>query len=171
MNRELEERKKLPEELKNVIDTATFYNIIMSIAIIIFIYCLNIAFKFLDVETFKTDMKIVAMLLLTGTIIIYEMGYKKDSGTLAITGIEMMVLSIIVLYMPFAYVHESDVVKLCIMLTSLFFSIYYVLKLIFFYFHILKVHKDSLSDVKEITKKEEKGYLNEKGKKIYKKGE
>ena len=73
--------------------------------------------------------------------------------------------------MPFAYSYESDVTKKFIMLTSIFFAIYYVGKLIVLYINIERMHRNSLSDVKEITKKEKNSYLNETSKKIYKKGE
>lgn len=166
-----EERRKIPKELKDVIDKTSFYNALISIAIMVLVLAINLAFKFLDSETFSFNMKILAMLILGLTIIMFEYAYKRDSGTLAITGIEMMMLGFVVLYMPFAYSYESQTIKVFLMIASVFFAIYYFGKLIVFYLYIKRKHINSLSDVKEITKKVDNGYLNDVSKKIYKKGE
>lgn len=171
MKEQLDEKRKIPQELRDVIDKTIFYNIIMSIGIMTYLLIMNIGYFTLEPDVFKLNMKIVSILLITLTIAIFEIAYKRDSGTLCITGIEMLVLSFIVLYMPFAYSYESDVTKKFIMLTSIFFAIYYVGKLIVLYINIERMHRNSLSDVKEITKKEKNSYLNETSKKIYKKGE
>ncbi len=171
MKEQLDEKRKLPKYLKEKMNKTIFYNIIISICIMAYLLCMNLSYFNLESEIFKSNMKIVSILLITLTIIIFELAYKKDSGTLCITGIEIMVLSFIVLYMPFAYTYENDITKKIIMLTSVFFAIYYVVKLIVLYIKTERAHRNSLSDVREITKKDKKGYLNETSKKIYKKGE
>jgi hypothetical protein len=55
---------------------------------------MNIAYFNLSEDVFISNMKMVAILLITLTIAIFEIAYKKDSGELTIYGIESLIVSI-----------------------------------------------------------------------------
>ena len=65
------------------------------VAAIIFIFFLGIymAFSILQDGMFSRIWQVVTMALLVVAIIVFEVAYKKDSGIIAISGIELFVLS------------------------------------------------------------------------------
>ena len=83
-------------------------------------------------------------------------------------GIELLAFSIIIMYIPYVYMHMPEMTRKIFMLTPIYFAIYYVAKSIIINRKITKEYLDGLSDVKEIVKDDEKGYLDEESTKIIK---
>ena len=53
--------------------------------------------------------KILSVISLAATIILFEVAYKKDDDTLAITSIEMLFLSITLLLAPYIYLNDRRI--------------------------------------------------------------
>ena len=84
-----------------------------------------------------------------------EKAYKKDDTSIALTGVELLVLSIHSLsIMHVINVYKYDF-RYYLLTSSYIFSIYYVLKSIILYTKEKKEYLNSLSDISEIVKKEE----------------
>lgn len=166
ISKKLDTRIKVPKEEKEKIYSKLVKNFLIAIAIFIYICFLNLGYVRLDTETFRTDLKVFAIILILFTIFIFENAYRDDNDELAVHGIEMLVLSIITLYLPYVYFHQNEIIKLIFETAAIYIAIYYTIKCIIIYKMKIRNYKNGLSDVKEITK-EKTTYLDEKSSKKF----
>ncbi len=150
-----EKDKKLPKGISQSILKNILKNLGAAIFIMIYFITLNILYMNLQENILLETVKICSTALLIAGIIIIEIAYKKDNGTLAITGIEVLVLSMHSLFIN----HVTKVLnydfRLYLLTSSYVFAIYYVLKTIIIYTKSRKKYLCSLSDVSDIVKKDE----------------
>lgn len=150
-----EKRKKVPKEISQEIAKKIFKNILKAIFVIVYFMVLNLAYVKMQDSRLAEDLKVFAGVFLIAGLIGLEYAYKKDSGEIAITGIELLVLSMHTL----SIMHISTFLKydfrFYLLTSSYIFSIYYVLKSIVIYTKERKAYLESLSDISDIVKKEE----------------
>lgn len=153
---ELNKKKKdIPEEVLKVMRNKVFVNILRAIAIFVYFIALNVTFSKLSQDNLTNCLEIVSGILLLTSLIEFERAYKKDSGVIAISAIELLVLSI----------HALSIIHICTLLkyderiyvlaSSYIFAIYYVLKSIIAYSEMKKQYIKSLNDISDIVKKGE----------------
>ena len=158
MQLEIEEKRKLPIEVKEKIDTSVFHNFIMAIIVMLYLCSINLLFYFVSETEFISYIKILALGIIMVTVITFE-----------IIGIELLVCSIISLYIPYIYLHSSIITRTITMCVPIGFAIYYVAKAIIIYIKDEYQYRNNLSDVKEIIKDEKfDSYLDEDSKKTIK---
>ena len=87
-------------------------------------------------------------------IIYLEKLYKEESGKRAITAIEFFILAIHSLSLIYVMARYEIELKKYLIISSYIFAIYYIIKTIILYMQGRKKYLSSLSDVKEIVKKE-----------------
>ncbi|MBR3152850.1 MAG: hypothetical protein IKF52_04525 [Clostridia bacterium] len=167
-SKEIYEKIKIPKEEKEKIYSKLTKNFLIAIAVFFYVLFLNLGYVRLEERIFRRDLKVFAFGLILFTIWVFEKAYKKDSGTITIHGIEMLVLSFITLYMPYVYFYQNPIVQVFFETCSIYIALYYIIKCIFIYKREIKNFKLSLSDVKEITK-EDDTYLDEKSEKKFSK--
>lgn len=166
MEKEIEEKRKITEDVKKKIDNEVFYNYMMAIFIMIYMFFVNFAFLNLDEHVFKYYIKVLALISITLTTVFFEMSYRKDNLRYALTGIELLSCSVIVLYIPYIYFETNAIIRGIIMLDSIYYGVYYSIKnYIIFKKEVFK-YQNNLSDVKEIVKNDDESYLEEDSKKI-----
>ena len=99
------------------------------------VYFIFLILGFINIEipVLITDFKVFSLTILALAIIFFEIAYKKDSGKYCITGIEMLVLSLVTVALmyitimyPAKYIYITSAV-------SFVFAIYYVGKAIVLY--------------------------------------
>lgn len=150
-----EKNKKLPKGISQGILKNILKNLIVAIFIMAYFITLNILYMNLQENMLLGTVKICATALLVAGIIIIEIAYKKDNGTLAITGIEVLILSMHSLFIN----HVTKVLnydfRLYLLTSSYVFAIYYVLKTIIIYTKSRRKYLLSFSDVSDIVKKDE----------------
>ncbi len=150
-----EKNKKMPKEISQGILKKILKNLIVAIFIMVYFITLNILYTNLQENMLLDIVKICATVLLVTGIVIIEIAYKKDNGTLAITGIELLVLSMHSLFIN----HVTKVLnydfRLYLLTSSYVFAIYYVLKTIIIYTKSRRKYLLSFSDVSDIVKKDE----------------
>lgn len=168
MQKEIEDKRKLPSELKQEIYINIFYNILIAIIIVIYLCTINILFYKLSSVDFEQKMKIFALGIILVTVATFEVAYRKDSNKICIIGIELFICSVVSLYIPYIYLHSNKSLKVITMILPGILALYYLIKGLLIY-KTRKIHYQSnLSDVKEILKDtEKKGYLDEESKKTY----
>lgn len=160
----INERKKIPSDVKNFISLNVFFNVIMAIIMLVSTLVINITFSKVNVDVFKSYIHVFQMVLAVITIIFFETAYKKDSFLISFYGIEMFVFSLTVMFVPHMYISKEKFNYL-IILVSLY-TVYYVFKSILTAIYLRNNYiKNNISDVKEIVKDEKKGYLDEESKK------
>lgn len=155
------EKRKLPEEIKARLNDYTFMNLIISIALMIYMIAINIIYLNEDVEFFSTSIKIFSMCLAIIDVLVFEIGYRKDDIKIWIHGFELLACSALVLSLQYIYLYADPVVRNIFMLLPVFYSIYYVVKVTIVHIIETKKYQNNLSDVKEIVKDEQEGYLDD----------
>lgn len=155
------EKRKLPEEIKARLNDYTFMNLIISIALMIYMIVINIIYLNEDAQFFSTSIKVFSIWLAIIDVLIFEIGYRKDELKIWIHGFELLICSSLVLSLQYVYLYAEPVVKAMFMLFPLFYSIYYVVKVTIVHIIETKRYQNNLSDVKEIVKNEEEGYLDD----------
>ena len=126
------------------------------VAAIIFIFFLGIymAFSILQDGMFSRIWQVVTMALLVVAIIVFEVAYKKDSGIIAISGIELFVLSCYTLTLEYIKTRFGLDVKIYNTLFCSIYVVYYVLKDFIMYTSGRKQVLNSLSDIADIVKED-----------------
>ena len=155
IEKEINEKTKLPYEIKEKIKKEVFTNIaIASIIILYFIFIvLGSAGSIKNVRAI--DLNIFSILFLGIAIIIFEISYRKDDGKLAMYGIESLVVAIFTLFLPYIIFELNESNKKYYLMSSIYIAIYYILKSIVIAVKTKNKHMNSnISDVKEIVKKE-----------------
>lgn len=126
-------------------------NIIIAVVLMIYFITINICYKNIERETVLIGLKVASILIMAISIITFEIAYKKDSGVIGITAIEILVIASHTL--SIAHVVEASALdfRTYILTSSYIFSIYYVLKSIIIYTNEKRKYLKSLSDIKEIV--------------------
>lgn len=159
MQQKIAEQRKLPKHIKEKLINITFINLLISIALMIYLLAINILYLNEDITIFSNSTKIMALILIVIDVLLFEISYRKDSGGLWIHSFELLICSVLVLAIP--YIYQYHYVRNVLMFAPAFFSIYYIVKAIFIYVIEKKKYQNNLSDVKEIIKDEEEGYLDD----------
>lgn len=155
IEKEINEKTKLPNEVKEKIKKEVFINIaIASIIILYFIFIvLGSAGSIKNVRAI--DLNIFSILFLGIAIIIFEISYRKDDGKLAMYGIESLIVAIFTLFLPYIIFELNESNKKYYLMASIYIAIYYILKSIVISIKTKNKHMNTnVSDVKEIVKKE-----------------
>lgn len=168
MQKEIENKRKLPKELKESINKSIFHNLIIAIIIMVYLCTINVLFYILDSDNFEQKMKFFALGIIIITVGFFEIAYRRESKRVCIIGIELLICSIISLYIPYIYLHTNEVLRKITMILPVFLAIYYVFKAILIYKGREIKYQSNLSDVKEILKETEKqSYLEEESTKTF----
>ena len=146
---EIKKQTTIPEQKKMKINKRIFQNIIIAVAIVLYFIFINLGFYNIETLKFLTDLQVFSLIMIAITIIIFEKAYKKDSGELAIYGIESLVLSICTLLTIFVQINYSNKFSYIINTIAMLFAIYYVGKSIVIY---IKLRKKALKRVSDIDK-------------------
>lgn len=169
MEKELENKRKLTKEVKENMNKMIFINLNIAIVFMLIMIGINIAYLNVSSEKFILFIKLFSILSVFSSVLTFEIAYRKESVSKMFYGIELLVFSIIIMYIPYVYLHMPQMVKQILMLAPLYFSIYYVAKSIFINRKVTRDYINNLSDVKEIVKDEENdSYLDEESTKIIK---
>lgn len=154
IEKEIDEKTKLPNEVKDKIKREVFTNIVVAVVIVtyfIFIVLGSIG----SIKNVRTiDLNIFSMIFLGIAIVLFEVAYRKDEGNIAIYGIESLAVAIFTLFLPYIIFELDEAHKKYYLLASIYIAAYYILKSIYIVNRTRAKHMNSISDVKEIVKKE-----------------
>lgn len=153
LSQDIKKQKKLPKEELKKLNKRILSNMALAIAIIFYLLLLNIGALNIETATYIMDIKVFSMLLIVITIIIFEVSYKKDSGSLCIYGIEILVLAILTLVLPTLYSIQKENYGMILTGMLLAFTIYYMIKSFIIYRKGKKEQLKKASDINEIIKK------------------
>ena len=153
------EEEKLPKEKKKKTLKMAFENFLNANSIMLLLIVLMAIPNFEKKEFIILIYKIISGFLLLFSIFLFERAYKKKDGITATYGIEMLVLATIILYAPYGFIKFDNIY---LKLSGVYFAVYYIIKTIIMYARTRKEHKDSVSDISEIVKKESKDNIRKK---------
>jgi len=148
---EIKNERKLSKEVEKNILNKAIANWAICISLNILIFTFALAIKALPRTIAESIYNISSIAFLIFSIIVIEIAYKKDSGKWAITGIEILVVAIFVLFAPYIFIkyHYNN-----IYLPILIVTIYYIVKIICIYNMEKKKYLAEKSDINDIIKKE-----------------
>ena len=152
----INEERKLDEETKEVIRKKVLKNFLFATGILLFFIILKLMALNLDKNINILVYKISSVILLAITLVLFEVAYKKDSDTLAITSIEMFFLSIITLLTPYTLISRINVFT---SIMGVYFTIYYAIKNYIIYRNEKNKYLKEKNDIPQIVKKESKDEL------------
>ena len=167
VQKEISTKIKLPKEEKQKIYKKIFVNLLIALAVLIYFIFLNLGYMRLEKEVFENDLKVFAVILICSTIYFIEKAYKTDRGTYLSYAIELFVLSIITLYMPYVYYYQNTLAQLIFTTSAVYIFIYYAIKSIVIYVINKNRYIKCESDVKDIIKDEKVSYLDEESSKKF----
>lgn len=168
MQLEIEEKRKLPKNLKDKISTKIFQDLIVAVIIMAYFCIVNITYYKLENYKFEEYLKYFALGIILFTVISFEIAYRKNSINLGIIGIELFTCGVLTLYIPYIFLHTTSALRVSIMILPVFLVLYYGIKSIIIFKQNQFNYRNNLSDVKEIVKETEKSsYLDEESTKTY----
>lgn len=154
IEKEIDEKTKLPNEVKDKIKKEVFTNIVVA-AVIVTYFIFIVLGSIGSVKNVRIiDLNIFSMIFLGIAIVLFEVAYRKDQGNIAIYGIESLVVAIFTLFLPYIIFELDETHKKHYLLASIYIAAYYILKSIYIATRTRVEYMNSISDVKEIVKKE-----------------
>ena len=168
MQLEIEERRKLPKNVKDSISKTIFQDLFVAVIIMAYFCLINVTYYKLESYKFEEYMKYFALGIILVTVIFFEFAYRKNSLNLGIIGIELLLCGVISLYIPYIFLHTTSALRVSIMILPATLVGYYAIKSIIIFKQNQFQYRSNLSDVKEIVKETEKNsYLDEESTKTY----
>lgn len=148
-------KKNLSNEISQETLKKIYNCIIMAIGVMVYFLVLNLAYNAMKLDRLLGDIEVFSGVFLVVGIYLLERAYKKDSGVLAISAIEFLVLSIHSLTIMHVITMLQYDFKLYLIASSYVFAIYYILKSIIIYTRGRMEYAKTFSDISEIVKKDE----------------
>ena len=152
MEENSKEKTSKIRKLKRIMSQKVVLNLIYITFVTIYFVFFGIIEKYMNPDVFLIYIKATSFVFLILTILIFEKAYKEDNDTIALNGIEFLVIPIftlLILYIP--RVIEIENTTYIVFGLCLFIS-YYIIKNILIYTKERKAELDKLSDIKEIVK-------------------
>ena len=131
-----------------------FKNLLKAVGIMGYFIILNIAYTRMNLDRLINDIEVFSGIFLVLGLVFLERAYKKDDGKIAISGIELLCLSMHSLSINHVITFYKYDFRLYLLTSSYVFAIYYVLKSIVIYTKEKRKYLKDLSDISEIVKEE-----------------
>ena len=105
-----------------------FKNLLKAIGVMIYFIVLNFAYTRMNTDRLMNDIEVFAGIFLVVGLVMLERAYKKDSGNMALSGIELLCLSMHSLSINHVITFYQYDFRFYLLSSSYVFAIYYVLK-------------------------------------------
>ena len=128
-----------------------FKNLLRAIVIMCYFIVLNFAYTRMNLERLVGDIKVFSSMLLILGLLALEKSYKDDNGKEALTGIELLCLSLHSLSIMHIITRYQYDFRLYLLTSSYIIAIYYVLKSIVIDTKDKRNRLKELSDISEIV--------------------
>lgn len=148
----IEEKKRIPKNIKDKINSKIFENTVIVAIIIIYLAALNIGMGNIQTDMYLMDLKVFSIILLITTILLFEYGYKKDNGELWLHGVEVMTIAIFTLYLIYLYSIYYLNYGTVLAIVGIIYLVYYIAKILITKKRIKKHYKETLKDITDIVK-------------------
>lgn len=151
IEKELQLQTSMPQEDKNIIKKKLVPNILICIILILYYIFIELGFTNIETNNYIIDLKVFSGVFLVISIYLFEKSYKNDSGSTAIYGIEMLILSIFNFVAIYMYYSVSNKFEMGVFAFAIFVAVYYMLKTIILYIKKKKEYFFERSDIKKIV--------------------
>lgn len=128
-------------------------NVMIAIAIILYLIIVYMGNKNMLLETLITDLKVFSISFAVMGLIILEVAYKKDNSKIAFSGGEILIFGVVNLCLMYATkIYPLNVLNITTYI-SIVVAVYYLAKVIILSVKSTKKYKKDNNDIKEIIKK------------------
>ena len=152
----INEERKLSKEIKLKITKKTLKNLLLATGILLLFVILKFIAIKLDKQLASLVFKEISIGLFVITLFLFESAYKKDDDSLAVTSIEMFLLSVVTLLTPYILISRTSIYTSII---GVYFSVYYCIKNLFIYKKEKNEYLNKKNDIVEIIKRESQDKL------------
>lgn len=153
MGEKIKEFNKITGEDRQKRNRKAFYTLFTgALGIFVFIFIL-IGYSNIPEANYIVDLKVFSIVAIAITICIFEYAYKKDSGSLAITGIEILLVSFFILSLYYVLQYKYFDYQYYLLLFTTIFLVYYILKTLIIYVRENHKYRTTAKDIKNIVKK------------------
>lgn len=128
--------------------------LIYGITVELYFGALNFIYASIPVATFNLIIKISFIAFILISILMFEIGYKKEKKNLAITGIEFVALATHALILGKSVIQSEENKEWYILMTSCIWPTYYCLKAMISHTIENRRRLKQISDISEIVKEE-----------------
>ncbi len=149
-----ERKRKLPEDVQKKIVSKTITNIIVGSIITLYLIFIILGFKNIEKEIFITDLKVFSVSILVISIILFENSYKRENKSLAIFGIEILILAIINIALMYVDIMNNELFMITTLTITMAFILYYIIKSIIIFVKMRKSYYKQNSELSEIIEEE-----------------
>lgn len=153
---EINEKRKMPKEVKESLRKEIFTNIIICTCLVAYFLFLFLGSVDKTKAVRVIDLKIFSTIYLATSIVLFEIAYKKDSGKIAIHGIEILLVAIMTLFLPYIIFELDSKYQKIYYFVGEYIAVYYVIKCICIAIIRKRKYSKDVSDIKEIIKKEKR---------------
>lgn len=153
---EINEKRKMPKEVKESLRKEIFTNIIICACLVAYFLFLFLGSVDKTKAVRVIDLKIFSTIYLATSIILFEIAYKKDSGKIAIHGVEILLVAIMTLFLPYIIFELDSKYQKIYYFVGEYIAVYYVIKCICIAIIRKRKYSKDVSDIKEIIKKEKR---------------
>ena len=150
---EIESKKKLPKRKKKKLIGKCRNNIIILFVILIYLILLGIGESNIQTGTYVMILKVLNIILIIGTVIMFEISYKLNKNEIILHSIELLVISFFTLFLIPAYsLYYGNFYKV-IILGAILSIVYYLLKCTIIIIKFKREYRKNLIDIKSIIAK------------------
>ncbi len=153
LEEEIKNKKKLPESEKKSIFKKCIINIIILLIILIYLFCLQIGEQNIQTENYITMLKVFSIILIIGTIMMFEISYRLNKNNIILHSIEILILSFFTLFLIYGYSLYYGYFYKITMAGIIISAIYYTFKCILIIINSKKKYHKSQNDIKSIVEK------------------
>lgn len=148
----LREKNKLPREEQLKVNEKIFFNLLAAIVVIVYFIFINRLYFDLSPEVFLQELRLFSLGFLFVAIVLFEFAYRKDSGKIAINGIEFLSLAIVTMLLIYVETIYMEKFPGVVSLIGKAYALYFLIKSIVINQKAKKEY--SMKKVKEEMEKE-----------------
>lgn len=153
LEEEIESKKKLPKSEKQKLLKKCRTNAIILITILVYLVLLRIGEANIQTDIYVNILKVLNIVLIIGTIIMFEISYRCNKNEIILHGIEMLIISFFTLFLIPAYsLYYGNFYKV-IIVGALVSIVYYLSKCVIIIIKFRRNYHKSLTDIKSIVAK------------------
>ena len=155
MVEEITQKRKMTQAVKDELDKKILWNMWLAIMIMLYFCIADGVYIGAPEAISRMVLKAFAVAFILVTVLVFEIAYRRENSALGIVGIELLVFSVIMLYMPQILKNLNQGMAQIFALTPFFCAVYYLVKSMIDYVKTEENYQNNLSDVKEIVREEE----------------
>lgn len=154
MGKKIKEFNKITGDDRQRINRKLFLTLFTgALVIFVFIFIL-MGYENISELNYIVDLKVFSIIAIAVTICIFEYAYKKDSGELAITGVEILLVSFFILSLYYILQYKYFDYQYYLLFCMFIFLVYYLLKTFIIYIRENYKYRRTAKEIKNIVSKD-----------------